>query len=180
MRYKKFLLIPLVFFLLVLGYVAFIGSLDNVATTTREVSNAGKSAGGEVIGVGQAVSVQITRATKSYLFGFVNLPVSIQGLGNLSTLHTIFFWSLYTLIIALTTTFIIIERRNVNMVKGTMVKNTMKSSPKTTFARSGIWMKLAKAIGIGALFTLVAFLISDDTASLPLGLLVAYLEFRLS
>ena len=180
MRYKKFLLIPILFFLLILGYVSFINSLSNGTTTIREVSNVEKSSGGEVIGVGEAVSVHITRATSSYLFGFVNLPVSIQGLGNLSTLHTIFFWSLYTSIIVLTIIFIIIERRNVNMVKNIMVKNTMKSSPKTTFARSGIWMKLAKAIGIGALFTLVAYMISGDTASLPLGLLVAYLEFRLS
>ena len=40
------------------------------------------------------------------------------------------------------------------------------------------WMRLGKAIGIGALFALISFLISGDASSLPFGLLVAYLEFR--
>ena len=48
------------------------------------------------------------------------------------------------------------------------------------FNKSGIWMRLAKAVGIGAIFAFVAFLISGDNSSLALGLLVAYLEFRLS
>lgn len=46
--------------------------------------------------------------------------------------------------------------------------------------KSSTWKRLGKAIGIGALFAFVAFLISGDNSSLPLGLLVAYIEFRFS
>lgn len=171
MRYKKFLLIPVLFFLIVWLYASFIGLLGDNTATTREASNIEKSSGGEIIGVGQAVSVQVTRATKPYLFGFVNLPVYIQGIGNLSVLHTVFFWSLYISTIFLTTIFVIIERRNVDIAK---------INSKLVFKQPNIWMKLAKAIGIGALFSIVSFLVSGDASSLPLGLLVAYLEFRLS
>lgn len=169
MRYKKFLLIPAIFILLVFLYVNFINALSESAELVREESKASKSSSGEVIGVGQAVSVQVTRATKPYLFGIVNLPAYAQDIGTLTTLHAIFFWSLYTFTILLTTGFVIIERRNVNMVK---TQNAWKVSD------SSLWLRLGKAVGIGALFALVAFLISGDNSSLAFGLLVAYLEFR--
>lgn len=169
MRYKKFLLIPLTFFLFVFLYVNFINSLSEISETVRQSGTASKSALGEVIGVGQAVSVQVTRATKPYLFGLVNLPAYAQGIGNLTTLHTLFFWFLYALTAILTIIFIIIERRGVEM-----------KNPWSEKSKPGTWMKLGKALGIGALFALVAFLISGDNSSLALGLLVAYLEFRLS
>ena len=169
MRYKKFLLIPVVFIIFVFVYASFINSLGNYKETVRESSNAQKIGEAEVIGVGQAVSVQVIRATKPYLFGLVNLPTYAQGYGNLATLHAVFFWSLYAITIILTTVFIIIERRNVKMPA------TSKHVP----ARQNLWMRLAKSIGIGAVFALVAFIISDNSASLALGLLVAYLEFRL-
>ncbi len=171
MRHKKFLLIPIIFFLLVFIYVNFINTLSYNSEVVREGTSAEKSASGEVIGVGQAVSVKVTRATKPYLFGLVNLPAYAQGIGDLTILHTLFFWSLYGLTAILTAIFVIIERRNVNMVK---------INPKLTLSKPNMWMRLGKAVGIGALFALVSFLISGDTSSLPLGLLVAYLEFRLS
>ena len=127
----------------------------------------GKSATGEVLGVGHAVTVKVTRATKSYLFGLVDLPASAQGIGSLTILHTMFFWSLYGLTAILTGIFIIIERRGIEM-----------KSPWSEKSSSGAWMRIGKAVGLGALFALVAFLISGDASSLPLGLLVAYLEYR--
>ncbi len=169
MKYKKFLLIPAIFFLLVFLYVNFINSLASTIETVRQSSSAEKVTRGEVIGVGQAVSVQVTRATKSYLFGLVDLPAYAQGIGTLTGLHTAFFWSLYALAGILTIVFIIIERSGVQM-----------KSPWSGKIKSGVWGKLAKAIGVGALFALIAFLISGDASSLPLGLLVAYLEFRFS
>ncbi|MBI1979124.1 MAG: hypothetical protein HYS62_03660 [Candidatus Aenigmarchaeota archaeon] len=172
MRYKKFLLIPAVFLTLVFLYVNFIGVLADYAETVRQSSNAEKSATGEVIGVGHAVSVQVKRATTPYLFGMVSLPAFAQGVGNLTVLHTVFFWSLYFLTAILTTVFIIIERRD-----PTMVKNGWGKSATTS---KSMWMRLGKAVGIGALFALVAFLISGDASSLPLGMLVAYLEFKFS
>ena len=169
MRYKKFLLIPAIFILLVFLYASFINSLAESAELVRGGTTVSKSGTGEAIGVGQAVSVQVTRATKPYLFGIVNLPAYAKGIGSLVAMHTIFFWSLYAFAILLTTGFIIIERRNVNMVK---TPSAWKASD------SSMWLRLGKAVGIGALFALVAFLISGDNSSLAFGLLVAYLEFR--
>lgn len=171
MRYKKFLLIPVIFLFLVFLYVNFINSLSHTSETVRQDSGTKKTGGGEVIGVGQAITVQVKRATKPYLFGLVNLPNYIQGIGNVTALHTIFFWSLYSLAAILTTVFIIIERRRPKMAKAEWGKSVGSKS---------MWLKLGKAVGIGALFAIVSFLISGDTSSLPLGLLVAYLEFRLS
>jgi len=171
MRYKKFLLIPVIFFILVLGYIIFINSLAYNSELVRQSSTSSKSEAGEVIGVGQAVAVKITRATKPYLFGLVNLPAYAQGVGNLTVWHTVFFWFLYALTGILTTIFIIIERGSSKMVKVQWGKSGGDNK--------NIWVRLVKAIGVGALFALVSFLISGDTSSLPLGLLVAYLEFRM-
>lgn len=169
MRYIKFLLIPSVFIILVFLYVSFINLLSEGSEVVRQGSTASKSVAGEVIGVGQAVSVHVTRATKPYLFGIVNLPAYAPSIGNLTVMHTIFFWSLYILTAFLTTVFVIIER------KGVQIKN-----PWSDNSKPGIWMKIGKSLGIGALFALVAFLVSSDVSSLSLGLLVAYLEFRRS
>lgn len=166
MKYAKFLLIPVIFVILVFLYVNFINSLSSFTESVGEESTE-KSASGEVLGVGHAVTVKVTRATKSYLFGLVNLPAYAQGIGNLTTFHTMFFWSLYTLTAILTGIFIIIERRGIEM-----------KSPWSEKSSSGAWIRIGRAVGLGALFALVAFLISGDTSSLPLGLLVAYLEYR--
>lgn len=172
MRYKKFLLIPVGFVLLVFLYVNFINSLAHLSETVRQNADTAKSVGGEAIGVGQAVSIQVTRATKPYLFGLVNLPAYAPAIGDLASLHMIFFWSLGILTILLTGILVIIERRNMNMVK--------IEAPRAVFKKTSIWMRVAKAVGVGALFAFVAFLISGDNSSLALGLLVAYLEFRLT
>lgn len=171
MQYTKFLLIPLVFVILIMGYVSLINSFASENSLVRQASASTKVAGAEVIGVGQAVSVQVTRATKPYLFGIVNLPTYAPGIGSLSMLHTIFFWSLYGLIVFITTLFIILERRGVNF----MAKSDFKS-----FGGDNPWARVGKALGIGALFALIAFVLSNDTSSISLGLLVAYLEYKTS
>ena len=169
MKFKKFILIPIIFFLLIFLYVNFINSLSERSELVKESHTISKSRTGEAIGVGQAVSIKVTRANKPYLFGLIDLPAYVQGIGSLIVLHTIFFWSLYTFTTFLTTVFLIIERRDVNMVKP---PNLWKDN------KANIWLRLGKSIGIGALFALVAFLISGDNSSLAFGLLVAYLEFR--
>jgi len=168
MKYKKFLLIPVIFFVLVFLYTSFINSLSKSSELVREISSS-ESTTGQVIGVSQAVLIKVTRATKPYLFGLINLPTYTQGIGDLTMLHTLFFWSLYVLTAILTAIFIIIERRSKQMV-----------NVKPAFNKPRMWMRLGKAVGIGAVFAIVAFLISGDTSSLPLGLLVAYLEFKIS
>lgn len=145
-------------------------SLASFTTTITQPSVVQKANGGEVIGVGQAVTITITRATKPYLFGLVNLPTYVDGIGSVRALHTIFFWFIGILTLALTSMFVIIERRSNKMVKVQSVKS---------LAKPNIWLKLGKSIGIGALFALIAFIISNDPSSLALGLLVAYIEFRL-
>lgn len=177
--YTKFLLIPVVLVLIVIGYSSFMNSLAYKAeTTVRGDSNAEKSASGEVIGVGQAISVKITRAKLSYFFGLVQLPSYIEGAGNISALHTVFFILLAVGVIILSTVFVIIERGNMQILN---ILGSRQSSKATWQGSSkpNVWIKLAKSIGIGILFALGAFILSNDTSSLALGVLVAYLEFRL-
>ncbi|MBI2084469.1 MAG: hypothetical protein HYT70_02555 [Candidatus Aenigmarchaeota archaeon] len=169
MRYQKLIAVPVIFILLVLIYANVINSLEDTLTAVRETPNNSKSGFGEVIGVGQAVTVKVTRATSPYLFGLVNLPNYAQGFGDLKAMNTIFFWSLYAFTIVLTAVIIIIERRQTKM---------KIAAPKVQFSKPNIWIRLAKSLGIGALFALVAFLLSNDPSSIPLGLLVAYIEFR--
>jgi len=47
--------------------------------------------------------------------------------------------------------------------------------------RDGLWKKIAWSLGLGVVLGFVAFVLSGEGgSSLALGLLVAYLEFRLS
>ncbi len=173
MRYKKFFLIPVILIALTIIYSSVVNSLEDIVVTVRQDSEASKQnkIGGEVIGVGDAVSVKVTRATKPYLLGLVNLPAYANGVGNLTVMHTIFFWFLGILGVLLTGSFIIIERSGVNMVKF--------QSPKPGFSSQSIWLRLLRSAGIGVLFALIAFILSNDPSSIVLGLLVGYLEFRL-
>ena len=174
-RYGKFLIIPVVFIVAVMLYVSVINSLAESSFTVRQSSNAEKIAGAEVIGVGQAVSVQVTRATHPYLFGLVNLPTYAQGIGDLTGMHTIFFWLMYIILAASTAGFIILEKKGMNMAV------SFKPSSKSSYGNDqSIWLRLGKALGLGAGFALVGYFISGDTSSVPLGLFVAYLEFKMS
>jgi hypothetical protein len=170
MRFKKFLLIPLILILLILAYDKMINSLANTIAGVGESPNVSESSNGQIIGVGQAVSIQIIRATKPYLFGLIHLPNYAQGIGNLETVHTIFFSFLIFLTVILIIIFIIIERRTAKMEKF----GIKKEGPKRN-----IWLRIGKSLGIGILFALIAYILSGDPSSLVIGLLIAYLEFRL-
>lgn len=171
MRFKKFLLIPLAFLLLVFLYSAVINSLSTNATLVKGDYSVSKTERGEVIGVGQAVSVQVSRAKHPYMFGLVSLPAYIDGIGNISTLNTVFFGFSGAIAILLTTVFVIIERRSTNMSKF--------QGGRAFLDKSSIWKRIGKAAGVGAVFAFVSYIISGDASSMALGLLVAYLEFRL-
>ncbi|MFH0890310.1 MAG: hypothetical protein V1836_04210 [Candidatus Aenigmatarchaeota archaeon] len=166
MKLEKFLLIPLVLVILTWGYLFFVDQLVAGRISAIDSSNSQKTAGAEIIGVGTAISVQVTRP---YIFGLLRLPVYAPVVGDISPMHSLFFLLLVAIAVLLTVILIIIERRSTNMVK-------------TQFpglgSNSNIWVRLGKALGIGVLFAFVAFIISGDGASLPLGLLVAYLEYR--
>ena len=104
MKYKKFLLIPILIFL----YIFFINFLVQLVVIVPEGPSTGEeqpSGGILQIGIGASASVGVTRP---YFFGLLELPVYTDTLGDISPLNNTFFIFILVLII----TFIIIEWRN--------------------------------------------------------------------
>ncbi|MFH1105666.1 MAG: hypothetical protein V1731_00430 [Candidatus Aenigmatarchaeota archaeon] len=167
MKRWKILLIPIVLIALTLAYFYFVEQLVAGRISVINSANPQKTSGGEVIGIGTALSVQVTR---EYLFGLVRLPVYAPGLGDISLMHTLFFWFILVLAVLMPAILLIKERRDEYMAK--------PQFPRISSGKPGAWMRLGKAIGIGALFAFVAYMFSGDGSSLPLGLLVAYMEYR--
>ena len=101
MKFKKFLIIPLLIFF----YLFFIvDALVNYNPTVfSPVSVQGGA--GQPIGVGNSVSVIVMRP---YLFGLVKLPVYTNYIGYIGDLHEGFF----TFMMMLTVGFVIIELWN--------------------------------------------------------------------
>lgn len=105
MRFKKILIIPLLFFI----YIWFMSALANPSIISTVSQSKGEEVpGAEVIGMGSAVTVQVIRAKNPYLFGLVNLPRYIDGIGNVGSFHTMFFYFLGIL----TATFVVMEWRS--------------------------------------------------------------------
>jgi len=104
---KKFLLIPILIFI----YIFLIDVLSQMsfqpAPSTPQTTSSG---GATVIGVGESVSVSVTRP---YLFGLIRLPVYTNSLGNIGIYHDIFF----SLIFVLTAVFILLEIKNRKEIK---------------------------------------------------------------
>ena len=90
MKYKKFLLIPALLvayiYLVVPLFIEsnLIGGLIAGTTTTAPQQTSGV----EALGVGETVSVSVTRP---YLFGLIELPVYISPVGNIGIYHDMFF-----------------------------------------------------------------------------------------
>ena len=103
MKYKKFIIIPV----LLVGYVYLVPFLIEsglmvspmVTLTTAPQQPSG---GGQVVGVGEAISVLVTRP---YLFGLIRLPIYTNAIGNIAVYHEMFF----AFIIILTIAFVAIE-----------------------------------------------------------------------
>jgi len=102
MKYKKFILIPLLILIYLYLVVPLLVSIS--FETSGESGDGGQNSGIVNIGFSSTVSVSVTRP---YLFGLIELPVYSSSLGDISFLHTAFF----VFIIALTIIFVIIERR---------------------------------------------------------------------
>lgn len=102
MKYKKFLLIPV----LIVAYVFFIDLLvESASFAPSETTEEGQPSGAmQPIGVTASASVSVTRP---YLFGLLELPVYISGLGDISSLHNAFFIFMFFL----TVIFVVIEWR---------------------------------------------------------------------
>jgi hypothetical protein len=170
MKYKKFLILPIliVFYIFLINFIV----VSNISISSTPAQK--QPAAGEVIGVNEGVFVTVTRP---YLFGLIRLPVYTSSLGNIAMYHEFFF----CFIAFLTVTFIITE---VIMYYRKNSEKSYKYHGKSNIMEERIMkkvdiQKLVKALGIGILFGFVAFIISGDASSAPLGLLVAYLEYRL-
>ena len=98
MRFKKILIIPLLFF----AYIWMINAL--FINPSPKISQGGgqDAPGAAVIGVGEGISVLVTRP---YLFGIIRLPVYTNTVGYIGSLHTMFFYFLGILAVV----FIVIE-----------------------------------------------------------------------
>jgi hypothetical protein len=154
---KKFLIIPA----LIIAYVYLITVLSTI--TIQAAPSGASSGGGEVIGLGESLTVSVTRP---YFFGLVRLPTYSSALGYIGFYHDLFFY----FIIVLTVIFIIQEvkykkkRRDAKMAKKTNLMNPMK---------------LVMPVVWGIVFALIAYILSGDASSIVIGLLVMYLEYKL-
>jgi hypothetical protein len=151
---KKFLAIPI----LIAAYVYFVMFLSTISIQSTPAGGSG--AAGEVIGIGETLTVSVTR---SYFFGLVRLPTYSPLLGYIGFYHDLFFY----FIIILTVIFIIQETKYKK--KGRGAKMAKKESP-IRFVMPVVW---------GLVFMLLAYILSGDASSIVIGLLVMYLEYKL-
>jgi len=154
---KKFLIIPI----LIVAYIYFvIFILSQVSFLTPKTESATGPPGAQVIGIGESISVSVTRP---YLFGLIRLPIYTSQFGDIGLYHELFFY----FIIILTVSFIIQEIKYKKKRKGAkMVKKVN-------------WTKYVMPIVWGIVFALIAYILSGDDSSIVVGLLVMYLEYKL-
>ena len=156
---KKFLLIPV----LIIAYIFFINFIAQMAPSTGSSSQSMSGGTVQVIGMGETVSISVTRP---YFFGLIRLPVYSQMFGDISFLHDIFTY----FIIALTVIFIIQE------IKYNKKKRGGKMAKK---ASNFDWKNIIMPIVYGIIFMFIAGIITLDASSVVIGLLVMYLEYKL-
>ena len=110
---KKFLVIPI----LIIAYVLIIEVLVNTSSQVTPSSTQSSTSSGStaIIGVGESISISVTRA---YLFGLIRLPTYTNTLGNIGAYHDGFF----TLIFILTAILIIVEIKNRKEQKKAKIK----------------------------------------------------------
>jgi hypothetical protein len=108
----KKLLIPVI---LIFVYMFLINYLSQTNFLPSIVSERLNSGAGEVVSIGQSVSVSVMRP---YLFGLIYLPVYVEGLGDIGLIHDAFFTLIFILAIAL----IIIEVKNRKEIKARKTK----------------------------------------------------------
>ena len=123
MKYKKFVLIPVLFFVYIFFVVDFLASF-NFTTITQGFSTSGGYV--QTIGVGEGIGVSVMRP---YFFGLITLPVYASSLGNIAGYHETFFWFLGLL----TTMFVLVEWRNtknkvVGDTSGERILNELKET----------------------------------------------------
>jgi hypothetical protein len=109
---KKFLAIPISIFV----YIFLIQVLSRPGFQETFFGYTGAGAyGGEVVGMGTAVEVYVTRP---YLFGLVKLPVYMPGIGYIGDYHDAFIMFVIVLTIAL----LLLEFKNKKEIKARKTK----------------------------------------------------------
>ena len=156
---KNFLIIPILIVVYIYFFIPFISTIT-FPSSTQNGQPLSSGGGGEIIGVGESISVSVTRP---YLFGLIRLPVYSNQFGNIGLYHDIFFY----FIIILTVIFIIQEIKYKKKRRGAKM------------AKKANWTRYIMPIVWGIVFALVAFILSGDSSSIVVGLLVMYLEYKL-
>lgn len=91
---KKFLIIPI----LILFYIFLIEIISQINFQPSESIEKPNSSGATMISIGESISITVTRP---YLFGLIELPTYVNGLGNIGIYHDMFFIFIVLLTIAL-------------------------------------------------------------------------------
>lgn len=94
MKFKKFLLVPILFIAYVYLWQSVLPSCLSQPVATQSPPSAGSPF--EEIPIGESISVTVTR---QYLFGMITLPAYFQSVGNIGHVHTYFFWFLLILFV---------------------------------------------------------------------------------
>ena len=165
MKYKKFLLIPILLFLYVFFIVDFLVNYNPAIITQTPTT---MPSGGQEIGIGEAITVEVTRP---YFFGLFRLPVYTNSIGYIGHYHQAFFYFIGILVVI----FVIMEW------KQSMKRNTKQNiRGEHKMARKTRAKDLLKAFVYGGVFGFVVYLLSGDTGvSVGLAMLLMYLEYKL-
>lgn len=172
---KKFLIIPA----LIALYFILINVLVSTNISVGSAPSSGESSsGGLVIGIGQGVSVSVTRA---YLFGLIRLPVYSSSLGDIGIIHDLFFYFIIALtgILVFTEVFKKKELHEYGYGKKFNYKTRQEENKMKMSKFQFGWKKILKSVTLGLAVGLVSFILSADGGpSVALGLLIIYLEYK--
>jgi hypothetical protein len=108
---KKFLIVPISIFV----YIFLIQMLSQPGFQEAFWINGSGGGGGEVVGMGTAIEVYVTRP---YLFGLVRMPVYSPGIGYIGDYHDAFI----TFIVVLTIALLLLEFKNKKEIKARKTK----------------------------------------------------------
>jgi len=106
MKYKKFFIIPALIFIYLFFIVDFLVNFNPAIYA----GGAAPSGAGQPVGIGESISVVVTRP---YFFNLIRLPVYTNYVGYIGGYHEAFFY----FVGILTVIFIIIEWRNARVKK---------------------------------------------------------------
>lgn len=159
---KRLLIIPI----LIIFYIFFINTISQMSFFSSTLLNL-SGGNGQAIGLGQSIQVSVRRP---YLFGLFYLPTYSESFGYIGGYHDAFF----AFIVILTISLIILEFKNRKEIKG----RKSKSKEEMNMAKGVDFLKYIKILVYGIIFSIVAFVLSGDTSSIALGLLVMYLEYK--